>query len=496
MLSIKQRVFKTHLALSLETLVPPDNFYRQVQSKLDLDFVRGLVAERYSALGRPSIDPVVFFKLHLIMFFEGIRSERQLVEMVNLRLDHRWYLGYDLDEVVPDHSSLTKIRDRYGVTIFQAFFERILTLCVEAGLVWGKELYVDATMLEANADYERQVPRLTQSAQEHVQELFTPHDNLALHQQLLNKYNGSQLTPPKKGYQRLADEQVSLTDPSATTVGHQRLGYRLHYGVDGGKARIVLHCLVTPASVQDNTPMLDLVWWAWFRWQLPLKVVVGDTRYGTIDNIVALERTGIRAFFPLHSEAARQGSREHCFPADAFHYDPQMDCYICPQGQPLTYVRTDAKQQRHLYKAPAKVCRACPLYSKCSPSPRGRQLSHSIFKAILDRVQTYATTRAYQKAMRKRAVWIEPRFADLKLWHHGRRFRLRGLLKVNIEALLKATGQNIQQLLKTKTPGKLLHPAQAMAVTPYPYLKFFALLIPFLIFNATFSTLWNVFLAI
>jgi transposase len=492
MLSVKQRVFKTHLALSLETLVPPHNFYRRVQSKLDIDFVRELVAEGYSPLGRPSIDPVVFFKLHLIMFFEGIRSERQLVEMVNLRLDHRWYLGYDLDEVVPDHSSLTKIRDRYGVAVFQAFFERILTLCVEAGLVWGKELYVDGTMIEANADYERQIARLPQSAQEHVEALFTSPDNPTLHQQLLHKYNGSLAATPHKGYQRQADEQVSLTDPSATTVGHQRLGYRLHYGVDGGKARIVLSCLVTPASIQDNTPMLDLVWWAWFRWQLPLKVVVGDTRYGTIDNIVALERNGIRAFFPLQSEAARQASREHYFPADAFHYDPQLDFYICPQGQQLTYYRTDAKQQRHFYKAPAKVCRACPLRSHCSRSQRGRQVSHSVFKDILDRVQAYATNPAYRKAMRKRAVWIEPRFADLKLWHHGRRFRLRGLLKVNIEALLKATGQNIQQLLKAKTPGKLLNPAQAMTVIAYPISLFFTSLILPLIFNSTFSTLWLV----
>src|SRR5258707_10487040 len=115
MLGAKQRVFKTHPAISLETVVPPDNFYRQVQSKLDLDFVRELVSGCYSPLGRPSVDPVVFFKLHLIMFFEDIRSERQLLQMVNLRLDHRWYLGYDLDEALPDHSSLSKIRDRYGV---------------------------------------------------------------------------------------------------------------------------------------------------------------------------------------------------------------------------------------------------------------------------------------------------------------------------------------------------------------------------------------------
>lgn len=148
MLGEKQRVFKSHSDLSLEALVPQNNFYRQVQSKLDLDFVRELVAQCYTPFGRPSIDPVVFFKLHLLLFFEGLRSERQLIEMVNLRLDHRWYLGYDLDEAVPDASSLSKIRDRYGVTVFQQFFEQIIELCVKAGLVWGKELYFDASIVE------------------------------------------------------------------------------------------------------------------------------------------------------------------------------------------------------------------------------------------------------------------------------------------------------------------------------------------------------------
>ena len=87
-------------------------------------------------------------------------------------------------------------------------------------------------------------------------------------------------------------------------------------------------------------------------------------------------------------------------------------------------------------------------------------------KDVLDRVQAYTQTAAYQKAMRKRAVWVEPRFAEVKVWHQGRRFRLRGLLKVNIEALLKATGQNIKQLLKARTPGKLLQPAMAALAPP------------------------------
>src|SRR5688572_2713865 len=135
MLGSKERVCKVHPDLCLEDLVPREHFYRQVEAKLDLSFVRGLVAANYaSGRGRPSIDPVVFFKLQLIMFFEGIRSERQLMEQVRVNLAHRWYIGYDLDEVVPHHSSLSKIRDRYGFRIFQSFFEKIVDLCLQEGL--------------------------------------------------------------------------------------------------------------------------------------------------------------------------------------------------------------------------------------------------------------------------------------------------------------------------------------------------------------------------
>jgi transposase len=106
MLGQKAKIFRLHPHLTLDDLVPKDNFYRQVEAKLDLSFVRELVQDHYSQrMGRPSIDPVTFFKLHLIMFFEGIRSERQLMETVHLNLAHRWYIGYDLDEPVPDHSS-------------------------------------------------------------------------------------------------------------------------------------------------------------------------------------------------------------------------------------------------------------------------------------------------------------------------------------------------------------------------------------------------------
>jgi transposase len=137
--------------VSLEDLVPEDHFYRRLQARLDLSFVRELVAPLYANGGRPSVDPVVFFKLQLVMFFEDFRSERQLMRAACDRLSLRWYLGYDLHEPLPDHSSLTRIRERLGLVVFRRFFERMVEECFSAGLVWGEELFVDATKVEANA---------------------------------------------------------------------------------------------------------------------------------------------------------------------------------------------------------------------------------------------------------------------------------------------------------------------------------------------------------
>lgn len=156
--------------LSLEDLVRDENFYRRLEARLDLSFVRELVAPLYAGGGRPSVDPVVFFKLQLGMFFEDLRSERQLMRVVSDRLSVRWYLCYDLPEPLPDHSSLTRIRERFGLEVFRRFFERIVEECVEAGLVWGEELFFDATKVEANASMDSSIPRF--AAEAHLGELF------------------------------------------------------------------------------------------------------------------------------------------------------------------------------------------------------------------------------------------------------------------------------------------------------------------------------------
>src|SRR5689334_12383994 len=176
MMGSKDRVFAPLANISLEQLVPTDHFYRHLHKSLDLSFVRDLVAPFYAAGGRPSVDPVVYFKLQLVMFFEGIRSERQLMRIAADRLSVRWFLGYDLHEDLPDHSSLTRIRARYGVDTFRRFFQHVVEQCQKVGLVWGKELYFDGTQVEANADDDSLRPRFyVEAMQAHLTALFPDH---------------------------------------------------------------------------------------------------------------------------------------------------------------------------------------------------------------------------------------------------------------------------------------------------------------------------------
>ena len=167
MMGTKARLFQSVSAISLDELVPADHFYRHVDRVLDLCFVRELVRDRSVVdQGRTSVDPVVFFRLQLVMFFEDIRSERQLLRLAADQLSVRGFLEYNLDEALPDHSTLTRIRARYGLEVFRRFFEAIVEQCQQAGLIWSKELYFDATQVQADAALDSLVARLAVEARQ------------------------------------------------------------------------------------------------------------------------------------------------------------------------------------------------------------------------------------------------------------------------------------------------------------------------------------------
>ena len=499
MMGIKTRQFKSLERISLEELVPKDSFYRRLEQKLDLSFVRELVAPLYAVGGRPSVDPTVFFKLQLALFFEDLRSERQLMEVVADRLSLRWYVGYDLYEPLPDHSSLTRIRERYGVEVFRGFFERVVEMCVEAGLVWGRELYFDATKVEADASVESMRPRLT--VEEHLSELFPSEEEdeqeVSLGKRSLPEVeqpsNVTNVTPlhgelgdlgsetdteprdwisangrpqrevTRNYYKRQADYYMSTTDPDASMMRRagrgSHPGYHAHYVVDGGKARVILQALVTPSEVMENQPMLDLLQRSCFRWHIRPRQVTDDTTYGTLENIKAIEDAGIRAYLPL----ADFEGRTSFFGKSQFVYDADRDLYVCPQGEELRRYTLINRDRAVSYKAAA--CNACPLKSDCTKSSKGRLVRRSFDEAYLELVRGYHLTEPYKKAIRKRKVWVEPMFAEAKCWHGLRRFRLRTLEKVNTEALLVVAGQNLKRLL-TSASRKPKAPAQAAALRP------------------------------
>jgi transposase len=497
MMGVKQRLFAPlSRQISLEDLVPKDSFYRRLEATLDLSFVRELVRPLYATGGRPSVDPVVFFRLQLVMFFEDIRSERQLMKVAADRLSVRWFLGYDLHEPLPDHSSLTRIRERYGLTVFRYFFERIVEMCFEAGLVGGKELFFDSTKVEANAAVDSLAPRWTVEA--HLEELFESEeahppqaDNGYISQEdreiaelptasngELRERNvtesdwisraGRQNRSFKSGYRpRTSDSRASKSDPDATPMtswakSGSRLGYQVHHVVDGGKARIILNALVTPSEVTENRPMLDLLWSTIFRWRIHPCQVTGDAKYGTRENVAALERMGIRAYVAIPNFDFRNTG---LFGPGHFRYDPKNDHYLCPAEQTLLFHNEDHHNRRKRYRAKPSICNACELKARCTTSERGRVLYRPFEEDFYDRVRGYRGTHPYEKALRKRRVWVEPLFAEAKDWHGMRRDRLRRLERVNIEALLIASGQNVKRLLDFggRRPKKL---AQAAALRP------------------------------
>jgi hypothetical protein len=432
------------------------------------------------------------------------------------RLSILWYLGYNLGETLPDHSSLTRIRARYGVEVFRRFFDEIVDQCQHAGLVWGKELYADATKVQANAAISSLTPRFAVEA--HLENLFSgesmqeqkselgriepdesqlarpahattampsrPEQEEALeredalvprplhatleatlHEELAQANSArhnwiERIGEPNReimrgNYQRRADFLVSTTDPDATLMqgkGGSHLGYHTHYVVDGGKSRIILATLVTPSEVMENQPVLDLLWRTRFRWKLHPRQFTGDTTYGTAENIVALEEQHIRAYVPLPDF----DQRTEFFGQRDFRYDAERDVYICPHETELHLLPSGCTDQYLQYRAKASACNACPLKAQCTTSNTGRRLSRHVAEEYLERVRTYHATEPYKKAMRKRSVWVEPLFAEGKDWHGMRRYRLRRLWRVNCEALVRATGQNLKRLLKKRGWGR--HP--------------------------------------
>ncbi|MFH0872193.1 MAG: transposase, partial [bacterium] len=336
------KLYYTHF--NLDQRVRPNHPLRRIAQLIDFDFVYQEVAEKYGFNGNVSLPPPVILKLMLLLVLYNVRSERELMETLPERLDWLWFLGYDLDSEIPNHSVLSKARKRWGQEVFRSFFERIVLQCVQAGLVDGKKIFLDASLVEADASNSSVLDRRSLKSQLHqrYQELEA---------RLEEK---SESTDTSRTYEKKNGRYISATDPDASLVnrGQPELCYQVHRAVDEAH-EVITATQATPGEVNEAHLLVSLLEQHRETTEIPAETVVADSKYGTIENFLACSDWGVRAHLPALREAAvKRQARRGLFSEERFSYDPQSDHYLCPAGNLLQPQKLHPKRQSQDYAAP------------------------------------------------------------------------------------------------------------------------------------------------
>jgi transposase len=385
---------------SLEQFVPKDHYLRRLNRTLDLDFVHEAVADKYCQdNGRPSVDPEVVIRLFLLQAIEGISSVRRLMQRVHVDLGYRWFIGYRVDEKLPDHSTLSRALDRFGDEVFNELFVRSVSQCQQSGLIEGKVLHLDATTIRADLDADR-VDKADSSDKD----------------ARFGRFPGGKIKP----------------------------GYKQHTLADG-KKRVVVGVSVTPANRPDDSNMGEMVDDAIDRLEQVPEAVCADAAYGSGKNRAVLARRGVRLVSPPQQPKTYTGADQ--FTTEDFVYDKSKDEFVCPAGKRLKYLG-DEREQRHRrkYAALRSECRVCAWKPCCTRYSR-RELKVGVHHSALIELRADSHTESFKRLYRSRAPVIEGVFAEAKQWHGLSRAWRRGLRKMLVQCLLVSAVINLKRLM-------------------------------------------------
>jgi transposase len=435
--------------VNLERRVRADHPLRQVAKAVDFSFVRTEVARLYGRNGNESVDPVILMKMMFLLFYDNVASERELMEVIPERLDYLWFLGYGLDDEIPNHSVLSKARARWGKEVFERLFIRTIDQCVAAGLVSGDKLHVDSSLIAAHASKD--------SVVKSCPELIAAY---------AAAYGAAEkkLSDPadRPCYEAVNDRTVSTSDPDAALVSKGKVGshlaYHHHRAIDDAYG-VITAVETTSGSIAENKKLMDLVTQHEQNTQCEPKVVVADHKYGTSDNYVACHQKGIRTH--LGDAKAKAGTVEGIFPESQFKYQPQDDTFLCPALKTLKRRRYIKRQRVWEYGTDRGVCTQCPLRSQCTRSKTGRTLSRHEHAEILEECRGQAHSAAAKRDRARRQYLLEGSFADAANNHGFKRSRWRRIWRQQIQDYLIAAIQNIRIMLARSVP----QPAASVVVT-------------------------------
>jgi transposase len=441
--------------VDLDRRVRAENPLRKVAGAVDFSFARAEVEHTYGNNGNVSVDPVVILKMMFLLFFDNIASERELMQIIPERMDYLWFLGYGLNEGVPNHSVLSKARARWGAKVFEQLFLRTVAQCIEAGLVDGQKIHVDGSLIAANASTDSVIkgsPELVAALRRVYRE------------QAAKLSEGLEALPAPAPMGPINETHVSTTDPDSELARARhttsRPSYKHHRVVDNAQGVITAHA-TTGGSLKEDRQLFGLVEQHQANTAMAVKTVVADTQYGTVENFLQCVDRGINPHM-ADMKAAQDGGkrRSQYFGEDQFIYDPATDTYRCPAGQLLKRRQKRANKGAYQYVAKAGTCDNCPLRSQCTEAKGGRRIQRFDRQSELDQARDRSRSRCACRDRQRRKHLLEGSFADASNNHGFKRARWRGLWRQNIQSHLIAACQNIRILLR----NTIYKPAVAMAL--------------------------------
>jgi transposase len=462
----KEYTEKLFVNFQLSDKVPADNFYRRLKSLLDLQWLYKATAKYYGTEGQESIDPVVFFKLMLIGYVENLGSDRRIINTVSMRLDLLFFIGYDIDESLPWHSTLSRTRQLYGDGVFKQLFKQVLHQCIEKGMVAGKRQAVDSAPVKANASMDSLVAKqVLEDGDDYTDELNESSDTLpsttvsAARKKVIDNQHRVQA----KAYKAMPssnDEQrkfVSNHTHHSATDGDARisvkpgkprqLNYHAQVAVDTSN-HIITQIQSDYAHKKDSQCLASLLKNTIENLgenNLQIEEVLADGGYSSGEALQYLEDNNIEGYIPNFGQY--KTDRESA----GFIYDEKNDKYTCSQGKELPFKKIETSTlgyQRKTYRSSAVDCAGCPLRSKCIGKSDYKKIGHTVHKPLYDRMQSKLNTPKAKRMKKLRSSTVEPVLGTLINYLGMKRVNTRGIAQANKCMLMAAIAYNLKKLLK------------------------------------------------
>lgn len=433
--------------LCLDQLVPADHIVRQIDAALDFSFIYDEVRDLYAdEIGRPSLDPVMLFKLPIIQCLFGIRSMRQTIKEIEVNMAYRWFLGLDLHDDVPHFTTFGKnyVRRFADTDIFERIFTRILHEAVSCGFVNASAIFIDATQIKASANKQKFIKCEVAIQAKHYQQQLDEEINAdrAAHGKKPLKSKDNDDDPPltKSIKQSTTDPDCGLFHKGEHKI---ELAYTAHVACD--KNGFVLDCDIAPGNVNDSV-MFDGLYHRVIEKFPETAMVALDAGYKTPWIMKQVFDSGRLPCTPFRRPMTKAGF----FKRYDYVYDEFYDCILCPEHQVLHYATTNRDGYRE-YKSDPKICINCSVRTRCTESKDYRkQVNRHVWDDYLERAEDVRHSPFGKQVYSLRSQTIERIFGDAKEKHHMRYTQYRGKARMKMHVLLTFACMNLKKMAKWK----------------------------------------------